>query len=46
MVEYIDSFMGFKYAIRDDSAYFLTHTVVGWIDIAPASPDVLSYLKR
>ncbi len=25
--------MGFKYAIRDDSAYFLTHTVVGWIDI-------------
>ncbi len=25
--------MGFKYAIRDDTAYFLTHTVVGWIDV-------------
>ncbi len=25
--------MGFKYAIRSDNLYFLTHTIVDWIDV-------------
>ena len=25
--------MGFKYTVRSDKLYFLTHTVVDWIDV-------------